>query len=355
MWEGTASDGGGTCANRAWGAAGDGAGGAVAGASGREPVALAALAVLGEAGVDLSRVAAVDRATGCAAIFVDRAGRNAIGVGSGANLAARADQVEDALLAPGATLVAQMEVPSTETAALIRRARARGARVVLNLAPAAALEADALRAVDVLVVNAGEAAWLASTLSCAPDAAGLRAALGVAVVRTLGEHGAEAAHPGGLIRVPAHRVSAVDTTGAGDCFTGVLAAALDRGVPLEPALARASVAAALCCTRAGSQATMPWAAEIDAAFAKQSPARGDHPAAALRELGSALAAEGKRCGVQVQPAVNAVENALVQLDFARSSFYCGERPEVHRVAKDSRGVPAVITALSSPRIEATCA
>jgi len=255
---------GGKGANQALAAARDGARVAFAGATGRDPLAQAALTLLREAGVDLSRVMTVDRATGCAAIFVDRAGRNAIGVGSGANLAARADQVEDALLAPGATLVAQMEVPAAETAALIRRARARGARVVLNLAPAAALEADALRAVDVLVLNAGEAAWLAGTLACAPDAAGLRAALGVTVVRTLGEQGAEAAHPGGLVRVPARPVNAVDTTGAGDCFTGVLAAALDRGVPLEPALARASVAAALCCTRAGSQGTMPWAAETDA-------------------------------------------------------------------------------------------
>ena len=255
---------GGKGANQALAAARDGARVAFAGATGRDPLAQAALALLREAGVDLSRVAAVDRATGCAAIFVDRAGRNAIGVGSGANLAARADQVEDALLAPGTTLVVQMEVPGTETSALIRRARVLGGRVVLNLAPAAALEADALRAVDVLVVNAGEAAWLAGTLACAPDAADLRAALGVTVVRTLGEQGAEAAHPGGLLRVPAHPVRAVDTTGAGDCFTGVLAAALDRGAPLEPALARAATAAALCCTRAGSQATMPWGAETEA-------------------------------------------------------------------------------------------
>ncbi len=255
---------GGKGANQALAAGRDGAQVALAGATGRDPLAAAALALLREAGVDLSRVAAVDRATGCAAIFVDRMGRNAIGVGSGANLAARADQVEDALLGPGATLVVQMEVPGHETAALIRRARARGTRVVLNLAPAAALDADALRAVNILVLNAVEAAWLAGTVPCAPDAMGLHAALGVTVVRTLGEQGAEAAHLGELIRVPAHPVHAVDTTGAGDCFTGVLAAALDRGAPLESALTRAAAAAALCCTRAGSQATMPRGVEIDA-------------------------------------------------------------------------------------------
>ncbi|MEO9189059.1 MAG: PfkB family carbohydrate kinase, partial [Acetobacteraceae bacterium] len=166
------------------------------------------------------------------------------------------------------TLVLQMEVAPVETAALIRRARARGARIVLNLAPAAPLDTDALRMVDVLVLNEGEAAWLAGTLGCAADASGLHATLGVAVVRTLGEQGAEAARPEGLIRTPARRVDAIDTTGAGDCFTGVLAAALDRGLPLSQALARATAAASLCCTRAGSQATMPEAAETDMALAR---------------------------------------------------------------------------------------
>ncbi|MEO8715414.1 MAG: PfkB family carbohydrate kinase, partial [Acetobacteraceae bacterium] len=89
---------GGKGANQALAAARDGARVVVAGAVGRDDLAETALALLREAGVDLSRVARTERATGCAAIFVDPTGRNAIGVGSGANLAARADQVEDALL-----------------------------------------------------------------------------------------------------------------------------------------------------------------------------------------------------------------------------------------------------------------
>jgi len=258
---------GGKGANQALAAARDGARVALVGAVGRDPLATAAQALLRAEGVDLSRLAVADHATGCAGIFVDPIGRNAIGVGSGANLAACADQVDDALLAPDATLVMQMEVRPAEVAALIRRARARNMRIVLNLAPAAPLETDALQAVDVLVVNAVEAEWLAGSIGCAADATGLRRFLGVTVVRTLGEHGAEAAHPGGLLRVPAHPVTAIDTTGAGDCFTGVLAAALDRGTSLAPALARAAAAAALCCTRAGSQATMPHTAEIDAVLA----------------------------------------------------------------------------------------
>jgi len=81
---------------------------------------------------------------------------------------------------------------------------------------------------------------------------------------TLGEAGLEAATRAGSLRLPGHAVTVVDTTGAGDCFTGVLTAALDRGLALEPALLRANRAAALCCTRAGTQGSMPDTAAIDA-------------------------------------------------------------------------------------------
>ena len=258
---------GGKGANQALAAARDGARVVMTGAVGGDALADGALVLLHQADIDLSRVITADAATGCAGIFVDREGRNVIGVGSGANLAVRADQVEDALLVPETLLLLQMEVPPAENAALIRRARARGARIVLNLAPAAPLDLDALRAVDVLVLNEAEAAWLASRLGTRAEADDLHRALGRVVVRTLGEQGAEAASEGGTIHVPGRKVVAIDTTGAGDCFTGVLVAALDRGIPLAPALHRANVAAALCCTHAGSQGTMPIAAEIDAALA----------------------------------------------------------------------------------------
>ncbi len=257
---------GGKGANQALAATRDGAKVIMAGAVGRDALADGALVLLRDAGIDLSRVIWTDASTGCAGIFVDREGHNVIGVGSGANLAVRSDQVEDALLTPATTLLLQMEVPSAENATLIRRAHARGARIVLNLAPAAALDLDALQAIDVLVLNEAEAVWLASRLGTRAEASELHRMLGTVVVRTLGEQGAEAASEGGQIRVPGRKIVAIDTTGAGDCFTGVLAAALDRGIPLELALHRANAAAALCCTRAGSQATMPTAAEIDAAL-----------------------------------------------------------------------------------------
>jgi ribokinase len=106
--------------------------------------------------------------------------------------------------------------------------------------------------------------WLGDHLGCGTGASALRATLGIDVVRTLGEDGADVATAAGVQRVPARRITPVDTTAAGDCFVGVLAAALDRGASLSAALTRASASAALCCTRAGSQSSLPTSTETDA-------------------------------------------------------------------------------------------
>jgi ribokinase len=256
---------GGKGANQAVAAARDGAQVVMAGAVGRDALAEGALRLLREANIDLSRVVETEASTGCAAISVDLAGNNAIAVGSGANLLAHASQVEDALLTPSTTLILQMEVPAAQTAALIARAKARGTRIILNLAPAADLPIPALRSVDLLTVNETEAAWLAQCLGCTgSSAADLHTVLGIDVVCTLGGDGSTVATAAGNQRMPARPITPVDTTAAGDCFVGVLAAALDRGASLDAALHRATAAAALCCTRTGSQGSLPSAAEINA-------------------------------------------------------------------------------------------
>lgn len=257
---------GGKGANQAVAAAQDGAQVAMAGAVGDDPFAEPALAGLRRAGVDLARVAKVAVATGAACIPVDPEGRNQIAVAAGANRLARASAVEDAALGPKNTLLLQMECDAGETASLVRRARAHGTRIILNLAPPRPLPDDVLKALDYLVVNEDEAGWLAAHVSVAPDAVSLAAKLGTAVVRTLGAQGAEACSAGAHVRVPVPPVTVVDTTAAGDCLAGVLAASLDRGLPVHDALRRAVVAASLSCTRAGSQGSLPAAAETDAAL-----------------------------------------------------------------------------------------
>ena len=263
---------GGKGANQAVAAARDGARVAFAGAVGRDPLAAVALSALrASAGVDTSRVVETAAPTGCAAICVDPSGQNQIAVAAGANALARADQVEDAALGPHVVLLLQMEVPPYETAKLIARARALGARVVLNLAPAADLPSDALRAAHLLVANEHEAAWLGARLGCGATAENLRRALGggTGVAVTRGRAGAEASVAGaaGVVAVDAFPAQAVDTTGAGDCWCGVLAAALDTGAPLQAAMRRAAAAAAIACTRPGAATAMPGSAEIEALLA----------------------------------------------------------------------------------------
>ncbi|MET7247158.1 ribokinase [Methylobacterium sp. EM32] len=257
---------GGKGANQAVAAARDGAEVAMVGAVGDDALAEVALFGLREAGADTARVRRVAAATGCASIWIDAAGRNRIVVALGANGHTRADQIADTDLARATSLLLQMEVDPAETTALLRRARTLQVRSILNLAPALPLAIDALRLAGLLVVNEDEAEATAARLGCAPEAATLRAALGIDVVRTLGEAGSEAATADGAWHVPARAIDPVDTTAAGDCFVGVLAAALDRGAPLRAAMERASLAAALACSRRGSQASLPWRAETDRAL-----------------------------------------------------------------------------------------
>jgi ribokinase len=258
---------GGKGANQATAAARAGAETRFAGAVGTDALAEVALSGMVAAGVDLSRLARVGVATGAAAICVDAMGANQISVASGANLAVRAAQVEDVALGPDTVLLLQMEVPVPEMAALVSRARAAGARIILNLAPPAPVEEAMLRQIDLLVANEHEAAWLAKALGVAEDAVALRGALGIDVVVTRGEQGSEAATAAGPHYQPAFQALAVDTTGAGDCWCGTLAAALDAGEDLPAAMRRASAAAAIAVGREGAATAMPTAAETEALLA----------------------------------------------------------------------------------------
>jgi ribokinase len=253
---------GGKGANQALAAARDGAHVLLVGAVGKDGFADGALALLRAGGVELSLFESADRPTGCAAVTVAAGGENMITVAAGANRLARADRVPEAALGPDTIMLAQMEVPPAEVARMIERAKQRGCRVMLNLAPAVPLSAETLRQIDVLVANETEAA----SLDRAP--ADLAVACRLVLVVTRGERGASAYLPDGSeIAVPALAVAAIDTTGAGDTFVGVLAAALDAHLPLAEALRRASIAAGLSCRSPGAQPSMPTRAAIDAALA----------------------------------------------------------------------------------------
>jgi len=258
---------GGKGANQALAARRAGAEVVLAGAVGADPFADAALDRLRGEGVDTRLVRVVEQPTGCAAIMVSSEGENMIAVAPGANASARSYQLPDDLLGAGTTLVAQMEVPPGETAQLIRRLRMRGGYSLLNLAPALPIDAALWTEIDLAVANKDEAA--AATGS---DPEGLARRLRQGLVVTRGAAGAVAIlRDGTRIEVPPLAIEPVDTTGAGDTFVGVLAAALDLGSTLEIALRRATAAAGLACLAWGAQTAMPDAAAIAAAVGRLSP------------------------------------------------------------------------------------
>lgn len=229
------------------------------------------LAMLKAEGIGTDNVVRAAAPTGCASVMIDAEGRNQIVVASGANNLARADQVPDTVLGPTTTVVLQMEVPVEENWRLLARAKLRGSRTILNVAPFAPVPAASLAQCDIVLLNELEASQLAGS-SAAFDALARDLALrsrGICVI-TLGGQGSVAARDGEIIVTPAMPIVPVDTTGAGDAFTGVLAAALDDGHDLALALRRANIAGALACTAIGAQASLPRAPEIEAGLASPS-------------------------------------------------------------------------------------
>ncbi|SES45608.1 ribokinase [Rhizobium sp. NFR03] len=259
---GSRTEAGGKGANQALAAARDGADVVMIGAVGNDAMAPIALQNL-EREVDISRVARSEKPTGSAAIMIDADGRNMIAVAAGANLAAQSDGVEDELLNNASYVLLQMENDALQIENLIRRVSNHSAKSILNLAPAHQLDRDLLSLVDIVIVNEDEAEALARWIGCEATARSLSDALETGVLRTMGGEGAEAFINGERVTVPALRVNAVDTTAAGDCFVGVLASALDRGLSLEAAMRRAAKAAAIACSRPGSQSSIPHTNETD--------------------------------------------------------------------------------------------
>jgi ribokinase len=238
---------------------------------GQDAFATAALALLRDAGVDLAGVAvSAGDPTGLAVITVGEEGENTIVVAPGANRAVRAAQVPDAVLHDSRVLLLQLEVPWAETQALAWRARLAGCKVVLNASPLPPHEVlQPLDAIDLLIVNGLELEQLCAQRGIAAEiplqgAHRLADALRLDVLVTLGASGSLLVQPGGRHwQASAPAVHAVDTTGAGDTYAGVLCGALATGETPERAMALASVAAALACERPGAQAAQPSRAEID--------------------------------------------------------------------------------------------
>ena len=259
---------GGKGANQAVAAARAGAATRLVGACGTDDGGELVLAALAADGVDVSGVRRLsDVPTGTATILVEDGGENVIAIGPGANARWAPGDVSAGLrgTTESDVLLLQLEVPLGVTRAAAREAREAGACVVLNAAPLEAPVHGLLDDVDLLVVNEHEVRAFCGV----PDGAGGDLGAGLAaqerldVVVTLGADGALLCRPGQPpTHCPAPAVEALDTVGAGDTFTGYLAAALAEGQAHLPAVRRAVAAASMAVTRVGAQTAIPRATDL---------------------------------------------------------------------------------------------
>lgn len=262
---------GGKGANQAVAAARAGAATAMIGAIGDDGEGRIGLAALEAAGVDLAGLAHKEGASGVAIIAVDPRGENQIVVAPGTNARLGPDDVERACArlapGPGDAVLASLEVPMAAVEQAGRLAAVCGATMIVNPAPAADLP-DAVVAGAILTPNRTELAALTGAEDVTDGAGRLLAAGARAVVVTLGADGCLVRDASGSRELPAIAVTpVVDTTGAGDTFSGVLAAWLASGADLHDAARAANAGAALSVRAAGARSGMPTRAEIEAALA----------------------------------------------------------------------------------------
>jgi ribokinase len=241
---------------------------AVVGAVGADDDGKALLQGLRDAGVDVDDVAErADVRSGVALITVDEDGENTIVVSPGANASVTADEVVAVLSSRSpAVVVVQCELPAEVVATVVSESARVGARLVLNLAPVVSLDASVLAVSDPLVVNESEAAELLG--QALEDGGAGAAALELSgharsVVLTMGANGAYVVEDGVCSHVPARSVTAVDTTGAGDAFTGGLGVALALGSDLLTAATWGTEVAAYAVARPGAQASFPTWRDVD--------------------------------------------------------------------------------------------
>jgi ribokinase len=227
-----------------------------------------ALAALRADGVDCTHVRVVpETSSGVALIVVSRRGENQIVVAPGAN--AVLEDPSSAFDAIGPSFVlASAEIPFKGLTVASKWCLDHDVPLILNPAPATLRLRNLLERTSVLTPNRDEVMNLTAAQAEPIGAAeSLRTRNpSLAVVITLGEDGAVIVDATGRTFVDAPLVDTVDTTGAGDCFNGVLAAGLHAGLPLAEAARRASMAATLSVQVAGARDGMPTAEEIDAAM-----------------------------------------------------------------------------------------
>ncbi len=215
--------------------------------------------------------------SGCALIFVDKDGENSIAVASGANarlIAKHIDLAKDKIVS-SEILIMQLETPLDTVKHTAQLASDNGVTVILDPAPARQLDDDMLKLISILTPNESEAELLTGIPvedeKSADTAASYLLAKGIdSVLITMGFRGAFVATDKIREMIRGFKVTAVDSTAAGDIFNGALAVSLSEQMPLLDAVRFANAAAALSVTKLGAQQSAPLRREIEE-FLKQHP------------------------------------------------------------------------------------
>ena len=265
---------GGKGANQAVAAARMGAETVMIGATGADDAGSMMRAFLQDNGVDTGMVGVNPRQpTGQAFINVSATGENAIVIVPGANADLTPADIRPGKLAGCGIFLAQLECPVETIHSLFSSDAARRGTTILNAAPAVPEGAELFSLTDILILNETELAAYAKLpeppddVETALESAGkLVGRDGQAVIVTLGEKGAVVVDGEQGELVPGRRANVTDTTGAGDCFCGTLAAALAGGCTLNEAVRFAVTAASISVERSGAATSMPTRAEVETAL-----------------------------------------------------------------------------------------
>ena len=222
-------------------------------------------------GIDITHmIIDADHPSGVALITVDKNAENCIVVASGANASLIPADIKPAteLIKNAGIILMQLEIPLETVLYVALIAKATGAKVILNPAPACPLDEALLKCISIITPNKKEAEMLSGIsikdMESTTSAARAIREKGVeTVIITLGATGAYISNKYLEVLIPSPVVNAVDTTAAGDVFNGALAVALSEEIPLKQAVAFACKAASISVTRLGAQSAAPHRSEIE--------------------------------------------------------------------------------------------
>jgi ribokinase len=207
--------------------------------------------------------------SGVALILVDGQGENSISVASGANGNLQIEEVQQAIdqVQAGDTVLLQLEIPLQTVIETIKKCAEKGAKVILNPAPAQKLDESYFKYLSMITPNETEAEILTgikvTELETAKQASLDLHSKGILeVIITMGSKGAFYSNEHKQILIPSPKVSAIDSTAAGDVFNGALCVAISEGQAIEEAIVFACKAASISVTRMGAQASAPTRNEL---------------------------------------------------------------------------------------------